>query len=239
MTAKKRFSPVEYKNTSQDDRRTQDSPEVFSSQRQTKKRRITDSEESLSIDPSSQLVDEVGPIYLDDQKNGITEYGPIFLYDKVFSDASLSDQNLVSSYKCDVQLVGHNEFLPLTPLYSETPEIRGGASLEAENLFIAGKFIIPAMKKKNVENCGDNCLIVIVLRCEARKVKLTINSNAYELSRTDVFWVPKQNDYALSNESQKQDAEFIFINVRSDYSFDCVNKHCMSFTVKKQVTCCL
>ena len=151
----------------------------------------------------------------------ITEYGQIFLYDKIVSEASLSDSRFVSSYKCEVQLVGHNADLPLVPLYSDASPVAGGASLEAENLFIAGKFVIPAQSRKNGENCGENCLIVVVLRCEARKVRLRINANSFWLSATDVFWVPKQNEYALANESRSEAAEFVFVNVRSDYWSAC------------------
>lgn len=56
----------------------------------------------------------------------MTEFGTIFLYDKILEDASLSDERLVSTYKCECQLVGHNNHLPLHALYPNSPAIQGG-----------------------------------------------------------------------------------------------------------------
>lgn len=56
----------------------------------------------------------------------MTEFGTIFLYDKILGDASISDEKLVSTYKCECQLVGHNGFLELKSLYENSPDIRGG-----------------------------------------------------------------------------------------------------------------
>lgn len=67
-----------------------------------------------------------------------------------------------------------------------------------------------------MENCGDNCLIMIVLDGEDEKIRVNINSNEYALQKTDVFWVPKQNEYSIANRSTKECAKFVFLNIRSD-----------------------
>lgn len=67
-----------------------------------------------------------------------------------------------------------------------------------------------------MENCGDNCLIMIMLEGEDEKIRVNINSNEYALQKTDVFWVPKQNEYSIANHSTKECAKFVFLNIRSD-----------------------
>lgn len=101
------------------------------------------------------------------------------------------------------------------------------ASLEAESLFISGVFVVPSKKEKAMENCGDNCLIGIVLECETNSIRILINDNEFRLQKSDVFWVPKMNSflylwyimgrYSILNESEHQDARFVFINIKSDF----------------------
>lgn len=69
------------------------------------------------------------------------------------------------------------------------------ASLEAESLFISGVFVVPAKCEKAMENCGDNCLIGVVLECEKNTVLVRINEKEFHLQRSDVFWVPKMNEF--------------------------------------------
>ena len=52
--------------------------------------------------------------------------------------------------------------------------------------------IIPAMEKKLLENCGDNCLILVCL--EGCEISISINENIYRIEQSDVCWVPKQNE---------------------------------------------
>ncbi|KAM7456475.1 hypothetical protein BLSTO_02769 [Blastocystis sp. subtype 1] len=165
-------------------------------------------EDSIAIEPAA-------PPH-GDAEDAVTEFGTIFLYDKIVEEASVHDPSLVSAYKCDCQLVGHNQCVPLRALYAETPAIRGGASLEAENLFIAGLLVLPARETKVMENCGNNCLVMVMLEGEDAKVRVDINANQFFVSRTDVFWVPKQNEYSIVNLSSGQDAKFVFVNIRSD-----------------------
>lgn len=101
------------------------------------------------------------------------------------------------------------------------------ASLEAENLFISGVFIIPSKKEKKMENCGENCMIGVVLEGEDNKIRIVINENEFRLQKSDVFWVPKLNEYgfvnsnlyrySITNESERIDARFVFINIKSDF----------------------
>ncbi|KAK8833630.1 hypothetical protein WA577_001560, partial [Blastocystis sp. JDR] len=160
-------------------------------------------EDSIAIEPAA-------PPH-GDAEDAVTEFGTIFLYDKIVEEASVHDPSLVSAYKCDCQLVGHNQRVPLHALYAETPAIRGGASLEAENLFIAGLLVLPARETKVMENCGNNCLVMVMLEGEDAKVRVDINANQFFVSRTDVFWVPKQNEYSIVNLSSGQDAKFVFV----------------------------
>ena len=123
------------------------------------------------------------------------------------NDASIQNNQFVNTYKCECQLIGHNQYLPLESLYEEDTEIKGGgmnksmnhqiASLEAENLFISGIFVIPKQRVKVMENCGDNCLIGIVLECEDNAIRIQINEKEFQLQKSDVFWVPKMNEYNL------------------------------------------
>ena len=48
-----------------------------------------------------------------------------------------------------------------------------------------------------MENCGDNCLIGIVLECEDNAIRIQINEKEFQLQKSDVFWVPKMNEYNL------------------------------------------
>ena len=75
-------------------------------------------EDSITIEPAA-------PPH-GDAEDAVTEFGTIFLYDKIVEEASAHDPSLVSAYKCDCQLVGHNQCVPLRALYAETPAIRGG-----------------------------------------------------------------------------------------------------------------
>lgn len=75
-------------------------------------------EDSIAIEPAA-------PPH-GDAEDAVTEFGTIFLYDKIVEEASAHDPSLVSAYKCDCQLVGHNQCVPLRALYAETPAIRGG-----------------------------------------------------------------------------------------------------------------
>ena len=78
-----------------------------------------------------------------------------------------------------------------------------------------------------MENCGDNCLIGIVLECEDNAIRIQINEKEFQLQKSDVFWVPKMNEYnlrifvlqrySIKNESTFQDARFVFINIKSDF----------------------
>ena len=56
---------------------------------------------------------------------------------------------------------------------------------------------------------------------QLRKLSVLFAALPFWLSATDVFWVPKQNEYALANESRSEAAEFVFVNVRSDYCSAC------------------
>ena len=77
------------------------------------------------------------------------------------------------------------------------------------------------------ENCGDNCLILVCLAGEKDMTDVVINGNNYLLNRSDVCWVPKGNEwawrrglmhrYSIRNRSQLADAQFVFINIRSDF----------------------
>ena len=130
----------------------------------------------------------------------VTEFGSILLFDKMLEDASH-----VSTYRCECQLVGHNQRVPLQSLYEEAPRIVGGgssvegvsfvASLEAENLFVSGLLVVPKGEEKMVENCGDNCLILVCLEGEKDRTDVVINGNSYLLNRSDVCWVPKGNEW--------------------------------------------
>lgn len=75
-------------------------------------------EDSITIEPAAPP--------RGDAEDAVTEFGTIFLYDKIVEEASVHDPSLVSAYKCDCQLVGHNQRVPLRALYAETPAIRGG-----------------------------------------------------------------------------------------------------------------
>lgn len=75
-------------------------------------------EDSIAIEPAAPP--------RGDADDAATEFGTIFLYDKIVEEASVHDPSLVSAYKCDCQLVGHNQRVPLRALYAETPAIRGG-----------------------------------------------------------------------------------------------------------------
>lgn len=70
-------------------------------------------EDSIAIEPAA-------PPH-GDAEDAVTEFGTIFLYDKIVEEASVHDPSLVSAYKCDCQLVGHNQRVPLRALYAETP----------------------------------------------------------------------------------------------------------------------
>ena len=84
-----------------------------------------------------------------------------------------------------------------------------------------------------VENCGDNCLILVCLSGEEDRTDVVINGNKYLLNRSDVCWVPKGNEwvcrrgfmhrYSIRNRSQSTDAQFVFINIRSDFWCVCCN----------------
>ena len=54
----------------------------------------------------------------------VTEFGSILLFDKALEDASR-----VSTYRCECQLVGHNQRVPLQSLYEEAPRIVGGGGI--------------------------------------------------------------------------------------------------------------
>ena len=56
--------------------------------------------------------------------------------------------------------------------------------------------MLPARETKVMENCGNNCLVMVMLEGEDAKVRVDINANQFFVSRTDVFWVPKQNEYS-------------------------------------------
>ena len=76
-----------------------------------------------------------------------------------------------------------------------------------------------------VENCGDNCLILVCLSGEEDRTDVVINGNKYLLNRSDVCWVPKGNEwvfrrgfmhrYSIRYRSQSSDAQCVFINIRS------------------------
>ena len=76
--------------------------------------------------------------------------------------------------------------------------------------------MLPARETKVMENCGNICLVMVMLEGEDAKVRVDINANQFFVSRTDVFWVPKQNEYSIVNLSSGQDAKFVFVNIRSD-----------------------
>lgn len=57
--------------------------------------------------------------------------------------------------------------------------------------------MIPKQRVKVMENCGDNCLIGIVLECEDNAIRIQINEKEFQLQKSDVFWVPKMNEYYL------------------------------------------
>ena len=58
------------------------------------------------------------------QSTPVTEFGSILLFDKALEDASR-----VSTYRCECQLVGHNQRVPLQSLYEEAPRIVGGGGI--------------------------------------------------------------------------------------------------------------
>ena len=76
-------------------------------------------EESILIEPTTTQ---------NRGEDAATEFGTIFLYDKIVEDASIHNASLVSAYKCDCQLVGHNRRVELRSLYEEHPSIQGGGS---------------------------------------------------------------------------------------------------------------
>ena len=93
-------------------------------------------------------------------------------------------------------------------------------------MFISGMFVIPAGKEKVMENCGENCLIGVVLECESDCIVLSINQDTFFLQKSDVFWVPKKNEYfhlcflrdrySILNKSKTRDAKFVYVNIKSD-----------------------
>ena len=81
--------------------------------------------DEVNLLDDSIVIDPAAPSHSDTDK-AVTEFGTIFLYDKIVEEASIHNPMLVSTYKCDCQLVGHNQHVPLRSLYKETPVIRGG-----------------------------------------------------------------------------------------------------------------
>lgn len=73
-------------------------------------------EDSPSLE-DSLLIDVSKP----SRSTPVTEFGSILLFDKMLEDASR-----VSTYRCECQLVGHNQHVPLQSLYEEAPRIVGG-----------------------------------------------------------------------------------------------------------------
>ena len=118
----------------------------------------------------------------------VTEFGQILLFDQML------DSSHISTYRSECQLIGHNQRLSLQSLYEETPDIRGGASLEAENLFVSGLLVVPRKRTKTTENCGDNCLILVCLEGEPSLLRVTINGHSHQINPSDVLWVPKGNE---------------------------------------------